>query len=207
MVSVFLISFIASSIFPVLFFLSFYYLLVAEIVPEDQHNIPKPMVGNRISIYGVWVEEIKPLFVFLGGWHEIHPVRYAEINGIRYGSMQYNESLFNGVHDPQRFNVLDRQSPYRIANGTVMDVFTNVDGDYHVHILVDEQYQNLIKIKLVMFPYAQILRWMSVLPLFVIVAYVTVSFLKSKHTRFGRFISRDRRNFIKNRNKTANKKQ
>jgi hypothetical protein len=38
---------------------------------------------------------------------------------------------------------------------------------------------------------------MSILPLFIIVAYITVSFLKPKHTRFGRFISRNGRNFIK----------
>ena len=88
-----------------------------------------------------------------------------------------------------------------------MDVFTNLDGDYHVHILVDEQYQNLIKMKFIMFTYGEILRWMSILPLFIIVAYITVSFLKPKHTRFGRFISRNDRNFIKNRNKTTNKDQ
>jgi hypothetical protein len=197
LVSIFLISFIISLIFPVLFFLSFYYLLVTEIVPEDQHNIPKPMVGDRISVYGVWVEELKPLILFLGGWYEIHPVRYAEINGVGYGIMPYNGSLFNGVHTPERFNVLDKQSPYRIANGIVMDVFTNLDGDYHVHILVDKQYQNLIKMKFIMFANGEILRWMSILPLFVIVAYITVSFLKPRYTHFGRFISRNDRNFIK----------
>jgi hypothetical protein len=207
LVSIFLISFIISLIFPALFFLSFYYLLVTEIVPEDQHNIPKPMVGDRISVYGVWVEELKPLILFLGGWHEIHPVRYAEINGIGYGIMPYNGSLFNGVHSPERFNVLDKQSPYRIANGTVMDVFTNLDGDYHVHILVDEQYQNLIKMKFIIFADGEILRWMSILPLFIIVAYITVSFLKPMHTHFGRFISRNSSNFIKNRDKTTNKDQ
>jgi hypothetical protein len=206
LVSIFLISFIISLIFPALFFLSFYYLLVTEIVPEDQHNIPKPMVGHRISVYGVWVEELKPLILFLGGWYEIHPVRYAEINGVGYGIMPYNESLFNGVHSPERFNVLDKQSPYRIANGTVMDVFTNLDGDYHVHILVDEQYQNLIKMKFIIFEDGEILRWMSILPLFVIVAYITVSFLKPMHTHFGRFISRNSR-ILKNRDKMTNKDQ
>jgi len=207
LVSIFLIPFIVSLIFPALFFLSFYYLLVTEIVPDDQHNIPKPMVGDRISVYGVWVEEIKPLILFLGGWHEIHPVRYAEINGIGYGIIPYNGSLFNGVHTPERFNVLDKQNPYRIANGTVMDVFTNLDGDYHVHILVNEQYQNLIKMNYVMFTYGEILRWMSILPLFVIGAYITVSFLKPRYTRFGRFISRNGRILLKNRDKMTNKVQ
>ena len=85
-----------------------------------------------------------------------------------------------------------------------MDVFTNLDGDYHVHILVDEQYQNLIKMNFIMFTYGEILRWMSILPLFVIGAYITVIFLKPKHTLFGRFISRNGRNFVRNRNKTTN---
>ena len=140
---------------------------------------------------------IKTINSFFRRLHEIHPVRYAEINGVGYGIMPYNGSLFNGVHTPERFNVLDKQSPYRIANGTVMDVFTNLDGDYHVHILLDEQYQNLIKMKFIMFADGEILRWMSILPLFVIVAYITVSFLKPRYTYFGRFISRNGRNFIK----------
>jgi hypothetical protein len=86
-----------------------------------------------------------------------------------------------------------------------MDVFTNLDGDYHVHILVDEQYENLIKMNFIMFTYGEILRWMSILPLFVIGAYIAVSFLKPKHILFGRFTSRNGRNFVKNRNKTTNR--
>jgi hypothetical protein len=38
---------------------------------------------------------------------------------------------------------------------------------------------------------------MSILPLFIIVTYITVSFLKPRYTHFGRFISRNGRNFIK----------
>ena len=38
-----------------------------------------------------------------------------------------------------------------------MDVFTNLDGNYHVHILVDEQYENLIKMNFIMFTYGEIL--------------------------------------------------
>ena len=75
---------------------------------------------------------------------------------------------------------------------SLKDVFTNLDGDYHVHILFDEQYQNLIKMKFIMFTYGEILRWISILPLFIIVAYITVSFLKPRYTYFGRFISRNR---------------
>jgi hypothetical protein len=56
-----------------------------------------------------------------------------------------------------------------------MDIFTNLDSDFHV--LVDEQYPNLIKMNFI--SYGEILRYMSILPLFVIVVYITVSFLKS----------------------------
>ena len=86
-----------------------------------------------------------------------------------------------------------------------MDVFTNLDGDYHVHILVDEQYQNLIKMNFIMFTYGEILRSMSILPLFIIGAYITVSLLKPKHILFGRFTSRNGRNFVKNKNKKTNR--
>ena len=151
MVSIFLVGFLVSLIFPILYLYSFYYLLVTEIVPQDQKYIPKPKVGDKISVYGVWVQDNELKFLVGDGWNEIHPVRYAEINGIGYGIMPYNGSLFNGVHSPERFNVLDKQSPYRIANGTVMDVFTNPeDGDYHVHILVDEKYHNLVRVKFVL---------------------------------------------------------
>ena len=92
------------------------------------------MVGDRISVYGVYRYKNKTIISFFDGWHEIHPVRYAEINGVGYGITPYNGLLFNRAHTPERFNVLDEQSPYRIANGTVMDVFTNLDGDYHVNI-------------------------------------------------------------------------
>ena len=104
-------------------------------MPQDQRYIPKPNIGDRVSVYGVWVQDNGELSFLLrnNGWHEIHPVRYAEINGIKYGSVNYAGSLFDGVYEPERFVVLDKENPYRIANGTVMDVFTNPsDGDHHV---------------------------------------------------------------------------
>ena len=89
------------------------------------------------------------------GWHEIHPVKYVKINGVEYGSMSYdNKYLFEGIYDPERLVVLDKHSPYRIASGKVMDVFKNTDGDYHVHILVDNEYRNLLKVDFVVIPYA-----------------------------------------------------
>ena len=57
LVSIFLIVFLVSLIIPILYLYSFYYLLVTEIVPQDQKHIPKPKVGDKISVYGVWVQD------------------------------------------------------------------------------------------------------------------------------------------------------
>jgi hypothetical protein len=83
LISIFLLSFVISLIIPFLYFYSFYYLLVAEIIPRDQRYIPKPNVGDNILVYGVWVQDNELSFL-LGknnGWHEIHPVKYVKING------------------------------------------------------------------------------------------------------------------------------
>jgi hypothetical protein len=189
LISIFLIAFLISLIFVPLYLFSFYYLLVTEVVPQDQKYIPKPNVGDNISVYGPWVQDNELSFIFgPNGWHEIHPVRYAAINGIKYGSVNYNGSLFNGVYEPERFVVLDKENPYRFANGTVMDVFINPsDGDYHVHILVDEQYRNLLKVNFVLFPYGILLRIMLfVIPLSVIVSYLIVSIVRPSYTFIGR---------------------
>jgi hypothetical protein len=195
LVSVFLVAFLVSLIFPILYLYSFYYLLVTEIVPQDQKHIPKPKVGDKISVYGVWVQDNELKFLVGDGWNEIHPVRYAEINGAKYGSINHNGSLFDGVEGLQRFALLDKKNSYRIANGTVMDVFTNPeDGDYHVHILVDENYRDLVKVKFVLFPYSELLRIMSfILPILIAMSYLIVSFLKPRHTIVGRYISRLKR--------------
>jgi hypothetical protein len=195
LISIFLVTFLVSLIFPILYLYSLYYLLVTEIVPLDQKYIPKPKVGDKISVYGVWVQDNELKFLVGDGWNEIHPVRYAEINGVKYGSINYNGSLFDGIQDLEKFVILDKKNPYRIANGTVMDVFTNPeDGDYHVHILVDEKYLDLIKVKFVLFPYAEMLRIMSViLPVLIAISYVIVSIVKPRYTIVGRYISRLKR--------------
>jgi hypothetical protein len=76
-----------------------------------------------------------------------------------------------------------------------MDVFTNPeDGDYHVHTLVDEKYRDLIKVKFVLFPYAEMLRIMSfILPILIAISYLTVSIVKPRYTIVGRCISRLKR--------------
>jgi hypothetical protein len=195
LVSIFLIAFLVSLIFPILYLYSFYYLLVTEIAPQDQKHIPKPKVGDKTSVYGVWVQDNELKFLVGEGWNEIHPVRYAEINGIKYGSINHNGSLFDGVEDLDRFVLLDKKNPYRIASGTVMDVFTNPeDQDYHVHILVDENYRDLVRFKFVLFPYAELLRIMSfILPISIAIIYLIVSIVKPRHTIVGRYISRLKR--------------
>jgi hypothetical protein len=74
-----------------------------------------------------------------------------------------------------------------------MDVFTNPsDGDYHVHLLVDEQYRNLLKVNFVLFPYGELLRIMAfVIPVLVMVSYLIVSIVRPSYTFIGRkYISR-----------------
>ena len=187
-----MVSFLVSLVLPIFYLYSLNCLLVTEIMPKDQPYIPKPKIGDRISVYGVWVQDTEIPLPVVGGWHEIHPVRYAKINGIGYGNIPYSGSLFDGVHNPKKLVVLDKQNPYRLANGIVMDVFTNPsDGDFHVHILVDNKYRNLLKNDFVIFPYAGFLRLMSfTLPLSIMVTYIGVSTIKPKYTMLGVFISR-----------------
>ncbi len=73
-----------------------------------------------------------------------------------------------------------------------MDVFTNpLDGDYHIHLLVDDKYKNLLKIDFVIFPYGEVLRIMSlILPSLVIVSYLIVSIIKPRYTIIGRYTLR-----------------
>ena len=69
-----------------------------------------------------------------------------------------------------------------------MDVFTNLsDGDYHVHILVDKQYRDLLKVDFVLFPYGKLLRIIAfVVPFLVIVSYILASIIRPSYTFVGR---------------------
>jgi hypothetical protein len=60
-------------------------LLVAEVTPFDQIDIPRPSVGDRVAVFGVRVHDAELTDVGIGGWREIHLVRYIEINGKEYG--------------------------------------------------------------------------------------------------------------------------
>jgi hypothetical protein len=195
--SPFLIAFVVSLAFPPLAGYSlFYSLLVTEITPFDQVDLPIPSVGDEVSVYGVWVQDTEFVEIGLGGWYEIHPVRYVEINGKPYGQIPYNgQPLFNGVWSPSRLILLDRENPYRFANGTVGEVFTNVDGDYHVHVNIDEEHVSLLRPNLfaTSLPLYQVLKVLSLTPIAVIISYVLVSIIKPGSTYFGRKVIKKRK--------------
>jgi hypothetical protein len=172
----------------------FYSLLVTEITPFDQIDVPTPSVGDRVAVFGVWVQDTEFTDIGVGGWHEIHPVRYIEINGKGYGEMPYADQLFKGVYEPDRLVVLDRDSPYRLANGTVAEVFTNIDGDYHVHVNVDKEYILLLKpsVFATSLPLYQVLKALSFTPVAVIVLYIMASVAKPGSTYFGRKVMKKR---------------
>lgn|GEM_PF-2905133 len=187
--SPFLITFLISLIFPPLAVYSLLYsLLVTEITPFDQTDIPRPSIGDRVAVFGVWVHDTELTDIGLGGWHEIHPVRYMEINGKGYGQMPYSGQLFKGVWEPDRLILLDKNNPYRLANGTVAEVFTNLDSDYHVHVNVDSEYVQLLKpnIFATSLPLYQILKALSFMPIAVIISYIIASAINPERTYFGR---------------------
>jgi hypothetical protein len=193
--SPFLIAFLVSLAFPPLAAYSlFYSLLVVEITPFDQIDIPRPEVGDRVAVFGVWVRDTELIEIGIGGWHEIHPVRYIEINGKGYGEMPYTGQLFEGVYESGRLVLLDRGNPYRLANGTVAEVFTNIDGDYHVHVNVDKEYVSLLKpsVFATSLPLYQVLKALSFTPVAVIVLYIMASVAKPSSTYFGRKVMKKR---------------
>jgi len=189
--------------FPLAFFVSlvippmavyslFYSLLVTEIVPFDQVDVPIPSYGDKVTVYGVWVQDTEFSDVGFGGWHEIHPVRFIEINGKEYGEKPYSGKLFDGVWGPKRLIVLDKDQPYRTVAGTVGEVVVAPDGDYHVHVNVDQEYVSLLKpsIFATSFPLYQVLKFLSLMPAVVIIVYVIASVKNPDKTKLGRSIKR-----------------
>ena len=191
--SIFLIAFLATLAFPPLaVYALMHSLLVTEIVPVDQFEIPVPASGDRVSVYGVWVQDTEFAETGFGGWYEIHPVRYMEINGQRYGQLPYEGEVMEGVWGPRRLIILDNENPYRVANGTVAEVFRMGDGDYHVQLLVDEPYLHLLRPNLFAstLPIYQILKIMAYSPIAVVAGYVVISILKPDKTLLGRSLKK-----------------
>ena len=52
--------------------------LVVEFTPRDHGHLPRPAVGDRISLIGAWVEDAEH------AWNEFHPVWAVSINGGRW---------------------------------------------------------------------------------------------------------------------------
>jgi hypothetical protein len=122
-------------------------VLVTEIVPQDQHEIPLPKEGDHILVYGAWVRDEGHMIRQLG-WNEIHPVRYIHDfnSGKSGGSMPYAGPLMGGVWEPSRLVVIDSANPYRNVTGIVDDVvFEDTDGDVHIEIIPDKEYRNLLQ--------------------------------------------------------------
>jgi len=191
--SPFLIAFLVTIVFiPLTGYALFYSLLVTEIVPTDQIDVPVPSVGDKVSVFGVWVQDTEFTEIGLGGWYEIHPVRYIEINDKSYGEMPFTGELMEGVWGPRRLIILDTQDPYRIANGTVAEVFGNIDGDYHVHVNVDKEYLQLLRPNAfaTSLPLYQILKTLSFTPIVVMISYLAVSLVKPEKTYIGRLVSK-----------------
>ncbi|MGQ9468238.1 MAG: hypothetical protein ACUVTD_00150 [Nitrososphaerales archaeon] len=119
-----------------------------EVVPEDQDNIPKPKIGQRIYAYGVYVIDRGHTLDTLGfPWHEIHPVRYLKVldTGEEGGNKPYEGELMQGVYDPERLKIVDEENPYRGITGTVVNYFTSFDGDIHIHVELDGGYRSLVR--------------------------------------------------------------
>jgi hypothetical protein len=193
LISPFSIAFIGSLIFaPLAVYSLVYSLLVTEIVPFDQVDLPIPSTCDKVTVYGVWVQDTEFTEIGFGGWHEIHPVRYIEINGKGYGEMPYRGELFDGVWVPNRLILLDKDNPYRLANGMVAEVFPTGDGEYHVHVNVDEDYLSLLKpgVFATSLPLYQVLKVLSFTPVAVIVLYVVASLKNPKRTSLGRKLLR-----------------
>ena len=142
---VIILSFLAIVLSPFLFFYFTEGILITEVVPSDQNAMKIPALGDHIEVYGVWVNDRHG---FMPDWNEVHPVRYMKNlkTNEEWGNRNYNNSLMDGVYGPYRLKVLDEKNPYRIARGAVVDSFVNPeDGDWHIQLMLDDDYQYLAK--------------------------------------------------------------
>ncbi|MDQ6723607.1 MAG: hypothetical protein M3Z01_05010 [Thermoproteota archaeon] len=54
---------------------------------------------------------------------------------------QCDESLWNHVYHPERLQIIDR---CKTVSGVIDSIKTEVDGDYHISLILDPQFSNLI---------------------------------------------------------------
>ncbi len=166
-------------------------LLTVEVVPADQREVPIPAEGDVVEVFGTWVLD-SGHFPGDSGWNEIHPVVYLRnlTTGVEGGSPECK--MLAGVHDPERLLVLDSVDPCKWARGSVKFVFTFSDGDIHVDLLLDQQYQYLAKssppLLAVSYPFAVLLTLSSILTFGL--PYGVVSAVWPRRTLAGRLVLR-----------------
>lgn len=123
---------------------SMYGLLTVEVVPANQGQVPIPSEWDIVEVYGTWVRDAGH---YAGdfGWNEIHPAFYLRnlTTGAEGGTQQCK--LLANVHDPERLAVIDAFEPCKWARGKVEFVFSFGDGDIHIDLLLEAQYQYLAK--------------------------------------------------------------
>jgi hypothetical protein len=69
------------------------------------------------------------------------PAAMAQSSSIGAGGCPGPASALVGVYDPQRLTVLN---PCQTVSGTVEQILTNVDGDYHINLKPDPGYETLL---------------------------------------------------------------
>jgi hypothetical protein len=74
--------------------------LVVEFMARDGGHLPKPSVGDRISLAGAWVDDTQH------SWNELHPVWAVSLNGgpthtsgARYGGSPVGDRSYNAEGD------------------------------------------------------------------------------------------------------------
>lgn len=197
----------AIALVPIILLLWYFYsinaVMVAEVVPQDRGNIPIPAAGERVQIYGEWVRDEGHVFGEWYNWHEIHPVRYLKNRdtGEEGGTPSYSGPLGAGAWNRQWLIPIDSKNPFRRMTGIVVETFPNEeDGDVHIHILPDPEYQNLVRypatvLRLDIVPllefyeldFGRSVALMAGPPLIMGILYLVVSIRYPKETILGRF--------------------
>lgn len=103
-----------------------------------------PQIGDRIELYGVWVKDHHRFFP---DWYEVHPIKYMKNlrSGFESANLSAENNLMEGVENPLRLLILDKTNPYRFVRGRVVDFFENPeDGDWHIHLVPDLEFEELV---------------------------------------------------------------
>ncbi len=173
------------------FMYSMWGLLTLEVVPADQADIPTPHAGDHLEVYGTWVRDTGHL-VRDYGWNEVHPVFFLRNldTGSEGGSLQCR--LLENVHNPERLRILDSAEPCKWARGRVEFTFYFGDGDLHIDLRLDPEYQYLANTgpPIVAISYPEALLLVGVTTASCTLSYVGVSLVRPQKTVLGKLILR-----------------